>query len=72
MLVLVSPAKKMDFGQLNSPLSHTSPDFFTDTKKLVKAAQKLSRSEIKKLMNLSDSLSELSFERFKSFNFTHT
>ena len=67
MLVLVSPAKKMDFGQLNKTLTHSSPDFFTDTKKLVKSAKKLSRLEIKKLMNLSDSLSDLNFQRFKNF-----
>ena len=67
MLALVSPAKKMDFKELNRPLLHTSPDFFSDTTKLVKSAQKLSQLEIQTLMNLSDSLSELNFQRFKAF-----
>jgi uncharacterized protein len=67
MLALVSPAKKMDFEDSTRPLPHTDPDFFSDTKKLVKSARQLSQSEIQQLMNLSESLSELNFKRFKAF-----
>ncbi len=67
MLAIVSPAKKMDFEELTRPLSVTDPDFFSDTKKLVKSARQLSQSEIQQLMNLSDDLSELNFQRFKAF-----
>ncbi|MGY8998567.1 MAG: peroxide stress protein YaaA [Rhodospirillales bacterium] len=72
MLALVSPAKKMDFKEPARALLHTDPDFFSDTKKLIKAARQLSQSEIQQLMNLSDGLSELSFERFKAFKAKQT
>jgi len=67
MLALLSPAKKMDFKEIDRPLLHTSPIFFSDTKKLIKSAKKLSQLEIQNLMNLSDSLSDLNFQRFKTF-----
>ena len=72
MLALVSPAKKMDFEDITRPLSHSDPDFFTDTKKLVKSARQLSQTELQQLMNLSDSLSELNFQRFKAFKATQS
>ena len=67
MLALVSPAKKMDFEELARPMSTTDPDFFSDTKKLIKSARQLSQSDIQQLMKLSDSLSELNYQRFKAF-----
>ena len=67
MLALVSPAKKMDFEEIKRPLANTDPEFFSDTKKLVKSARKLSQFDIQKLMNLSEPLTELNFQRFKTF-----
>ena len=67
MLAIVSPAKKMDFGELKRTLAHTDPEFFSDTKKLIKSVRKLSQSDIKKLMSLSEPLTELNFQRFKAF-----
>ena len=67
MLAIVSPAKKMDFDELSRPLLSTDPDFFSDTKILVKTAQNLSQGQIQQLMSLSDPLAELNFERFKVF-----
>jgi uncharacterized protein len=67
MLAVVSPAKKMNFDDLDRPLSATEPAFLPDTKKLVAAARKLSRSDLQNLMKLSDSLADLNFQRFKAF-----
>lgn len=72
MLALVSPAKKMDFEDLTRPVPHTDPDFFSDTKKLIKSARQLSQSELQQLMRLSDSLSELNYQRFKAFKPTQS
>ena len=72
MLAIVSPAKKMDFDELSRPLLSTDPDFFSDTKILVKTAQNLSQGQIQQLMSLSDSLAELNFERFKVFKKNQT
>ncbi len=67
MLALVSPAKKLDFDQLDRPLPHSMAVFEKDTKALVRTARQLSQTELQRLMKLSDSLSELNHKRFKSF-----
>ncbi len=67
MLVLVSPAKKLDFESGTSSATHTQPDFLKQTTKLVNAAKKLSRAKLAQTMRLSDSLAELNYRRFKDF-----
>ena len=67
MLALVSPAKKMDFEEIARPTPYTNPEFFSETKKLIKSARQLSQIDIQNLMNLSEPLGELNFKRFKAF-----
>ena len=67
MLAVISPAKKMDFSELDRPLDGTAPTFSADSKKLVTAARKLSKSDLQNLMKLSDSLADVNYQRFKSF-----
>ena len=67
MLVLVSPAKKLD---MDSPVefdTHTQPDFLSDSKKLIKDARKLTASDLSRLMKISAPLAELNVARFKDF-----
>jgi len=68
MLVLVSPAKKLNFDSDTRSATHTQPDFLTQSTKLVAAARKLSRVKLAQTMNLSDSLAELNYRRFKDFS----
>ena len=67
MLTLISPAKKLNFDRLDRALPATDPDFLTDTKHLIAAARKLKKSELQKLMNLNDDLTDLNYKRFKGF-----
>jgi len=67
MLVLISPAKKLDF-ETDSPLAdHSQPELISDSEKLVKAAKKLSRAKLAQTMKLSDNLAELNYQRFQAF-----
>lgn len=66
MLAIVSPAKKLDFSALAKPLSHSKPDFAEDAQLLVKTARQLSRAKLRQLMKLSDSLTELNYQRFQN------
>jgi cytoplasmic iron level regulating protein YaaA (DUF328/UPF0246 family) len=68
MLVLVSPAKKLDFESDTSSATHTQPDFLAQSTKLVNAAKKLSRAKLAQTMKLSDSLADLNYRRFKDFS----
>lgn len=67
MLVLLSPAKRMDFAESDRALPSSKPEFLSDAHKLIDRARELSQGDIKKLMNLSDDLAEVNFKRFKGF-----
>ncbi|SFT98417.1 hypothetical protein SAMN04489724_3161 [Algoriphagus locisalis] len=66
MLILISPAKTLDYSTPNFTES-TQPDFQTDTQSLVRIMKKKSAKEIGELMHISDNLAELNEERFKTF-----
>ena len=66
MLILISPAKTLDYSD-PSIKEHSLPDFLTDTRSLVRILKQKSAKEISNLMHISDSLAELNEERFKTF-----
>lgn len=66
MLILISPAKTLDYSTSNFTES-TQPDFQADTRSLVRIMKKKSAKEIGELMNISENLAELNDERFKTF-----
>ncbi|HEY8616756.1 peroxide stress protein YaaA [Phenylobacterium sp.] len=68
MLIVLSPAKSLDFsaGPDFAPL--TAPQLTDDTTELAKATKKLRVQDLKRLMSLSDSLAKLNRERFQAFD----
>ena len=67
MLVLLSPAKKLDFAPIKHPPA-TAPVLIEETARLAKTARQLSRAKIKAMMSLSDDLAQLNYERFQAFD----
>jgi hypothetical protein len=67
MLVVVSPAKKLDFETKCNHSEQTKPAFLTKTNQLAQELKKLNPPEIQKLMKLSPKLSELNFGRYQTF-----
>ena len=67
MLMLISPAKKLDFATSVSVDEYTIPQFKEEVFELVANLQKLSKSELAQLMKLSDKLAELNFHRYQNF-----
>lgn len=65
MLVVISPAKKLDWTVRE--VETTSPDFLEDAARLVDAARKLNVGEIKSLMALSENLATLNRDRFLTY-----
>ena len=65
MLVVISPAKRLDWAEREVPT--TAPDFQEDAVRLVKTARNLTLGDIKSLMSLSDDLAKLNRDRFKAF-----
>ena len=67
MLILISPAKTLDF-ETPAPIAQFSqPDFLDDTAKLVEQLKQLSASEISSLMKISDKLGQLNSDRFNAW-----
>jgi len=66
MLVVISPAKKLD---MDSSYSHipTQPVFLDHAQELAEVARGLSHDDIRSLMGLSDALAQLNVERFANF-----
>ena len=72
MLIVVSPAKTLDYDTPPKTKSHTVPDFLKDSQKLIKRLRGFSPQDISELMNVSSNIAELNFDRYKSWsaNFT--
>jgi cytoplasmic iron level regulating protein YaaA (DUF328/UPF0246 family) len=66
MLILISPAKSLDYS-IPSFKEYTLPDFQSDVKSLVSVMKKKSAREISQLMHVSETLAVLNEERFKTF-----
>lgn len=67
MLILISPAKKLDY---ESPLStdiHSQPQFLDDSQQLVDQLKDYAPHDIASLMHLSEKLALLNFERYQEW-----
>lgn len=68
MLMLISPAKTLDFEPLKKSVGKTSvPDFLDQSAALIEILRQFSPQQIAELMGLSDKLAYLNFERFQSW-----
>ena len=68
MLIVLSPAKALDFAApaISAPL--TTPQLGEDTAALAKVTRKLTVADLRRLMSLSDNLAKLNRERFQAFD----
>lgn len=67
MLAVLSPAKKLNFDEKPEGLIETLPEYQTDANRLAGIAKKLSVSELRDLMKISEDLAKLNRERFQGF-----
>ncbi len=65
MLVVISPAKRLDWAERD--IEVTAPDFQDDAIRLSKTARNLTLGDLKKLMDLSDDLARLNRDRYRAF-----
>lgn len=68
MLIVLSPAKRLDFTEADPALPATERRFVEDTASLARTAKRQSRADLRRLMSISDSLAELNQARFKAFD----
>src|SRR5690625_1262192 len=67
MLLLLSPAKKLDYDSPVRTTRHTQPLFVDRASELIAILKEKSASEIASLMKLSDSLTTLNVERYRAW-----
>ncbi|GGB93225.1 UPF0246 protein [Marivita lacus] len=65
MLVVISPAKRLDWSERD--VTMTEPVFQDDANRLAKSARNLTLGNLKALMDLSDDLAKLNRDRFRDF-----
>lgn len=72
MLMVISPAKDLDFSPLSRQLSFTQADFLADAATLNAVCRELSPADLSKLMHISDKLAGLNAARFASWTLPFT
>ncbi len=64
MLLLISPAKTLDFTTPSPVIKFSQPDFLKQSRQLIKELRGLSPADVSALMNISPKLGVLNFQRF--------
>jgi cytoplasmic iron level regulating protein YaaA (DUF328/UPF0246 family) len=72
MIILLSPAKTLDFESTSGTNVCTEPEFLELSKNLIQGLAKLNSDEVGKLMNISPKLADLNRERFQKWIATHS
>ena len=67
MILVISPAKTLDFATPAHTGVHTQPDFLAESARLVKLLRDLSIDQLAGLMGISDPLAALNAGRFKQW-----
>ena len=68
MLIVLSPAKSLDYDSAPTTDIHTQPEFIARSAELIKHLRELSPAQIGSLMHISDPLAALNAERFAAWS----
>lgn len=72
MKIVISPAKSLDYESKVPTEKHTQPAFLEQSEKLSKVLKKKSARQLSKLMNISDNLGRLNYERNQNWSLPFT
>ncbi|HVL41655.1 MAG TPA: peroxide stress protein YaaA [Brevundimonas sp.] len=72
MLIVLSPAKRLDFTEAHPDLPASERRFQDDTANLSRTARARTVAELRRLMSISDDLARLNRERFQAFDAAST
>jgi uncharacterized protein len=68
MIIVLSPAKSLDYDTPAHVETHTIPDFVDDAAELIDGLRRLSPQQIGTLMSISDPLARLNFQRYADWS----
>jgi uncharacterized protein len=72
MLIIISPAKSLDFKTKPKTSEFTIPEFLDESEKLVGKLRKINAKKLSELMNISADLGNLNYERYQIWNLPFT
>ncbi len=67
MLIVISPAKKLDYETPSKTSVFTTPNYMKDSKQLIQCLRNFSALDLAELMKLSMKLAELNFDRYEAW-----
>ncbi len=67
MLIVVSPAKTLDFETPAKTKVFTLPDYLNDSQELINRLRRFSSLDISELMKVSTKIAELNFDRYEAW-----
>jgi cytoplasmic iron level regulating protein YaaA (DUF328/UPF0246 family) len=68
MIIVLSPAKSLDYETPPHVKKHTLPEFIGDAAELIDGLRKLSPQQIGTMMRISDPLAHLNFQRYADWS----
>ena len=68
MLLVISPAKSLDYDTPATTAEYTTPDFMAQSALLVKELKKMSPADLGSLMSISDKLAQLNTARYQAWS----
>lgn len=68
MLIVISPAKTLDYDTPPKTKTFTQPDYLDISQKLIKQLRTMAPQDIASLMKVSDKIAGLNYDRFQSWN----
>lgn len=72
MLIVLSPAKRLDFTKADPALPASERRFLDDTASLAKTTKRQTHADLRRLMSISDTLADLNRKRFQAFDASST
>lgn len=72
MKIVISPAKSLDYKSKLPTTRSTQPLFLEEAERITRKLERKTKSELKDLMNISDKLAELNYQRYKDFSVPFT
>lgn len=68
MIIVLSPAKSLDYETPPHVKKHTLPEFIDDAAELIDGLRRLSPQQIGSMMRISDPLAQLNFQRYADWS----
>lgn len=68
MLIVVSPAKTLDYETPPKTKVFTTPDYLDDSQELIHRLRRFSSLDIAELMKVSKKIADLNFDRYEAWN----